>query len=218
MNSLALIDDVALPALIERAAATLTNAKTSAEVLAARDMASFAYDVAKRTARLVTIKNAHDDVIAAIYRSQADALVIEARAKCRLADEYDAAQERGEVARQGENRFTEFHDHKLYLRDVVSNPRQMHEARELRDAEVAQPGVVRRTVDDAIAAGGEPTKAKLKRAVRKVVKRLKSKKPDAAPIETQHERDLRVLLSLWEASCASARAEFLTIINQKEEH
>ena len=38
---------------------------------------------------------AHDDVLGAVYRAQADALMIEARAKMRLADEYDAAQERG---------------------------------------------------------------------------------------------------------------------------
>jgi hypothetical protein len=35
---------------------------------------------------------------AAVHRAQADALEIEAKAKRRLADEYDAAQERGEVA------------------------------------------------------------------------------------------------------------------------
>ena len=34
----------------------------------------------------------------AVHRAQGDALLIEARAKMRLADEYDAAQERGEVA------------------------------------------------------------------------------------------------------------------------
>jgi hypothetical protein len=35
------------------------------------------------------------------HRAQADALEIEATAKRRLADEYDAAQERGEVRRAG---------------------------------------------------------------------------------------------------------------------
>ena len=37
-------------------------------------------------------------LIAAAHRAQADALEIEAQAKRRLADEYDAAQERGAVA------------------------------------------------------------------------------------------------------------------------
>jgi hypothetical protein len=35
-------------------------------------------------------------------RAQADALLIESEAKRRLADEYDAAQERGEIAKQGQ--------------------------------------------------------------------------------------------------------------------
>jgi hypothetical protein len=46
----------------------------------------------------------HDELIAAVFRAQADALTIEAQAKRRLADEYDAAQERGDVARQGGRR------------------------------------------------------------------------------------------------------------------
>lgn len=37
----------------------------------------------------------HDEVISTGYRAQADALEIESMAKRRLADEYDAAQERG---------------------------------------------------------------------------------------------------------------------------
>jgi hypothetical protein len=44
----------------------------------------------------------HDTLIAATHRAQADALEIEAKAKRRLADEYDAAQERGEVANSGD--------------------------------------------------------------------------------------------------------------------
>jgi hypothetical protein len=40
-------------------------------------------------------------LIAAAHRAQADALEIEAQAKRRLADEYDAAQDRGEVAVRG---------------------------------------------------------------------------------------------------------------------
>jgi len=39
----------------------------------------------------------HDEIMAAVYRSQADALEIESLAKRRLADEYYAAQDRGEV-------------------------------------------------------------------------------------------------------------------------
>jgi hypothetical protein len=41
----------------------------------------------------------HDSLIAAAHRAQADALDIAAPAKRRVADEYDGAQKRGEVAR-----------------------------------------------------------------------------------------------------------------------
>jgi len=95
---------VALPALVDRAAAVLTNARSAAEVLEARDMASVAYDAAKKAARFAKAKNAADSLIAAAHRAQADALTIEAQAKRRLADEYDAAQDRGEVASRGGER------------------------------------------------------------------------------------------------------------------
>jgi hypothetical protein len=47
------------------------------------------------------VKDAHDDLLVKVYRAQADALIIESQAKSRLADEYDAAQERGEISKQG---------------------------------------------------------------------------------------------------------------------
>jgi len=96
--------DSSLPQLVDHAAAALSNARTAAEVLEARELASFAYDAAKRAARLQRAKAAHDDLIAATHRVQADALEIEAQAKRRLADEYDSAQQRGEVARHGGGR------------------------------------------------------------------------------------------------------------------
>ena len=72
--------DPSLPQLVDHAAATFSNARTAAEVLEARDLASFAYDTAKRAARLARAKNAHDELIAAAHRAQADALEIEAQA------------------------------------------------------------------------------------------------------------------------------------------
>lgn len=98
MNALAPIAGVAsLPALVRSAATKLAAAETSAEVLDARDEAKIAYDAAKIAGRMAKAKQAHDEVITAVYRAQADALEIESLAKRRLADEYDAAQERGEV-------------------------------------------------------------------------------------------------------------------------
>jgi hypothetical protein len=212
-----------LPLLIDRATMALANAKSAAEVLEARDMASIAYDVAKATARLGRAKQAHDELITAAHRTQAEALVIEAQAKRRLADEYDAAQERGEVAsgRDGPGAGVSNGNAKATVADMGITRKEIHNARLVRDAEVADPGVVRRTVEEDVAAGKEPTKAKMRRVLRAVVQRGKAKwkqevasKKAAAPVpkETQHQRDLRILQNRWEASCDSAREEFLRVL------
>lgn len=157
---------IALPALIDRAMKTLANARSAAEILEARDMASVVYDAAKKAARLAKAKGAYDDLIKTAYRTQADALDIEAQAKRRLADEYDAAQERGEVATVGKRSQPErLLEAPPSAADIGLSRKEIHEARITRDAEVADPGIVRRTVDAAIAAGEEPSKAKVRRAV-----------------------------------------------------
>lgn len=167
---------VALSALVDRAVSVLANARSAAEVLEARDLASVAYDAAKKAARLGKIKNAHDELIAAAYRAQADALEIEAQAKRRLADEYDAAQERGEVAssRDGDHRRSD-RERLPSASDIGLSRKDIHEARIIRDAEKVDPGVIRRTIDAAIAAGEEPSKAKVRRAV------LETARPTTTP-------------------------------------
>ncbi|MGY2933284.1 hypothetical protein ACVWZ6_002886 [Bradyrhizobium sp. GM6.1] len=88
----------------QRKAPTMSAAQVEAvDELDARDRAVVAYTAAKLQARLAKAKKAHDELICAAYRAQGDALNIEARAKRRPADEYDAAQARGEVARLGDN-------------------------------------------------------------------------------------------------------------------
>ena len=98
---------------------------------------------------------------------------IEAQAKRRLADEYDAAQERGEVATRQNNPGSAGHvpgqNMPATAADIGLSRKDIHEARIIRDAEKADPGVVRRTVDAAIAAGEEPSKAKVRRAVLETV-------------------------------------------------
>jgi hypothetical protein len=209
-----------LPALVDRAVQALASARTSAEVLEARDLATLAYDAAKRAARLSKEKNAHDSLIAAAHRAQADALEIEAQAKRKLADEYDAAQERGEVAKQSDSLkrgpvVPNDNNGKVHVSDIGLSRKVIHEAREIRDAEQADPGIVRRTLDEAIEAGEEPTRAKVKRAVKAKSKRKRHPKPNfTAPNESQHDRDLRMLLGVWESACESARGAFLEIVVQ----
>jgi hypothetical protein len=153
---------VSLPALVRRAADTLASATTAAEVLEARRQASDAYDASKKAARFAKAKKAHDDVIAVVHRSQADALEIEAAAKRRLADEYDAAQERGEVAKPGTNQHQEGVSDGNTLPSAAElglTRKDIHDARAIRNAEAAEPGIVRATLDSLIEAGEEPTKA-----------------------------------------------------------
>lgn len=166
---------IALTALIDRASSALAGARSAAEVLEARDMASVAYDAAKKAARLGKAKQAHDELIAAAYRAQADALEIEAGAKRRLADEYDAAQERGEIKTQRDNQA--FSATEKASGPEIIPPKELHEARIIRDAEKADPGIVRRTVDAAIAGGKEPTKAAVRRAVLETARPQSSPKP-----------------------------------------
>lgn len=160
MNAPAIIPTETLPVLIDRATAALDCARTSAEVLEARDIARVAYDAAKSAARMARAKQAHDSLIADVHRAQANALAIRARAEMRLAEEYDAAQERNEVAKQGSH----ISDGKLRASEIIA-PKEMFEARKLRDAEAAEPGTIRRALDGMIERGEEPTRAALKREV-----------------------------------------------------
>lgn len=157
-----------LPTLVADAAATLVKARDAAEVLEARDLAGLAYDAAKRAARLAKAKQAHDELIVAAHRAQAHALQIEAQAKIRLADEYDAAQERGEVAR-GSVR-TDIVPDRNDVRPPTAaelglSRKDVHEARLVRDAERAEPGIVHRTLQEQMERGDEPTKAALRKMV-----------------------------------------------------
>jgi len=158
-------DSSTLPQLVEKAAAALANARSAAEVLEAREIASLAYDVAKRTARLCKAKNAHDELIAAAHRVQADALTIEAGAKRRLADEYDAARDVGVVSAQGQ-RTDLLPDEKKVptVAELGLTHKDIHDARIIRDAEAAEPGLIGRTLDERLERGEEPTRAALRRA------------------------------------------------------
>lgn len=205
---------VALTALIDRASSALAGARTAAEILEARDMASIAYDAAKKAARFSKAKNAADDLIRTAYRVQADALDIEAGAKRRLADEYDAAQDRGEVATKGKPVNVPGQNIKATVTEIGLTRKDIHEARLIRDAEQESPGIVRQALDAMLKSGEEPTKAKVRRTILKAPKQKKRTRGPrhVAPQETQHDRDLKMLLGVWEAACESARAEFLQTV------
>lgn len=191
-----------LPGMVQRAAQQLASATSAAEVLDARDLAAVAYDAAKAAARFAKAKGAADELIAKAHRAQADALEIEALAKRRLADEYDAAQERGEVRANGERTFSA--SEKVGLSDVGLSGREIHEARQIRDAEDAHPGIVRETLNAALDAGEEPTKAALNRAVGGRHRRL-------SPAGKQLTR----LREAWRSACPAVRQQFMAEIGER---
>jgi hypothetical protein len=163
MNIIQQVPTDPLPVLIDRATAALDAARDSAEVLEAREMARVAYDSAKAAARVARAKQAHDTILVEVHRAQAHALAIRARAEIRLAEEYDAAQARGEVAGHGGARNFKIPDGNLETctADLGMRSKEIHEARKLRDAEAADPGLIRRSLDAMLERGEEPTRAAL---------------------------------------------------------
>jgi hypothetical protein len=161
------VRDITLPKLIDRASQALLGAKTSAEILEAKDLANIAYHTAKATARIAKARNAHDNVVAAAHRAQADALEIEALAKRRLADEYDAAQERGELGKRGDygTVTSEGEVTKATAADIGITHKVIHEARKIRDAEERSPGIIRSALDAMLKSRTPPSRAELRRAV-----------------------------------------------------
>jgi hypothetical protein len=158
-----------LPRMIARATALLVAATNSAEIIEASQEAGVIYDVAKAALRFAKLKSAHAEVCATARQMMADALTIEARAQIRLADEYDAAQKRGEVQTVGGDRKSKINipieNNDPTVADIGITSKQIHFARKVRDAEQREPGVIRKTLDEKLQAGGEPMRADINRII-----------------------------------------------------
>lgn len=164
-----------LPVMVQRASQALALAVTPAEILDAKRSADFVYDAAKAAGRLARAKGAYDDILASVYRAQADALDIEAQAKRRLADEYDAAQERGEVASVGDNPHNpgggrkrvmgDDHHPQSTLSDLGLRNDEVYQARRVRDIEGASPGITGSVARELASSGIEPTKTAVGREI-----------------------------------------------------
>jgi hypothetical protein len=88
------------------------------------------------------------------HRAQADALEIEALAKRRLADEYDAAQERGEVRTRADNQHASSKpEEAVSASDIGLTHKEIHEARQVRDAEDAGEAASARNAAPASCSG-----------------------------------------------------------------
>ncbi len=125
MNAPAVISDASdLPAVIERARGLLTEG----DVIAAKMLAAVAYDQAKIAQRFAVSA----ELIDKARRLQGEALLIETRAKIRIADEYDAAQEAGQASKGGRPK-TVSDGNGFTAAEAGLSRKEIHEARKLRD-------------------------------------------------------------------------------------
>lgn len=151
--------DLKLPALIDRARQSLAEARTSAEVLEARAAAQAAYHYAK--------------VVKAANSTKADCLAMIARAELRMADEIDAAQERGEIARadvhgRGIQSSVQTPDTRpVTLAELGLSRQRVAEWRRLRDAG-GEP-LVENVIQGALAQNQAPTMSGIHQEARNVI-------------------------------------------------
>lgn len=160
MNAPAVLDASNLSAIVERARALLDDG----DVVAARLLAAGAYDQAKAAAGYAARFGAAERLIDKARRLQGDALLIESRAKVRIADEYDAAQAAGTAAK-GRPKTLPDGNTSATADDLGLTAKDIFDARKLRDAEARTPGIVERAIAARLSAGLEPSRANLRAAV-----------------------------------------------------
>jgi hypothetical protein len=144
---------------IERARALLDHG----DVLAAKNLATFAYDVAKDQAKLAERLDAGVGLVDKARRLQGDALLIETRAKILIADNWDAAKEAG-LINKGRPKSVE-NNNAFTAAEAGLERTEIHEARKLRDAEKQSPGIVEQAIQARISAGLEPSRAAVVRGI-----------------------------------------------------
>jgi N6-adenosine-specific RNA methylase IME4 len=132
-----------LPAIIDRASSRLMEARSSAEVLEAKAIAEAALHYAKITK--------------AANETHADCIRIITRAEMRMANEIDAAKERGDIKTQSDNQHVRSSG-KLGFEDLGIDRRRVSEWRDIRDAGEE---VVEGAIQKALAEGRAPTKSEI---------------------------------------------------------
>lgn len=170
---------IALRPLIDSAMQALAGAKTSAEVLDAKHKATAAYNAGKSAMRLAKAVKATDEILNHVRCAQGDALRIEVAAKIRLAEEYDAAQKRGEVGKQGQRTDLIPAGNKVPSNaDARISAKEIHEARKLAAAEKEKPGTIDQSINEQLDKREEPTRAHIRETINAVVfgKEKKAKK------------------------------------------
>jgi len=189
-----------LTPMIRRAADALAQAVTIADVHDAKRKASAAYDAATVIERHLRAAAEQVELIAEYRQAIGEALKLEFAAMVRIADECDAAQGRGELATQAHGGANIPHgvpNENTVLKtltDIGLKRKLVHEARIVRDAEQAEPGIVVKTIDEKLKAGGAPIRTDVQRATKRIVDREKAK---TAPKQTAPH---------WQPPASSQRA------------
>ncbi len=162
MNALTPVPDASdLAATVSRARALLDDG----DLIAARLLAAGVYDQAKAAAGYAERFKAGERLVGKARQLQGDALLIESRAKIRIADDVDVAQAAGAIARAGRANIPDGNNIPATLADIGLTAKDVHEARKLRDAEKRMPGIVERAIAARLAAGLEPSRANPRAAV-----------------------------------------------------
>jgi hypothetical protein len=174
MNALALsVSEVErLPDLIQRASSMLADAVSAGEVLEAGRLASVAYTAARLAARLLNARKAHDHVQAVARRVMGDAILIEARCQCLLADEVDLAQQRGELRVRGDNKDVEGAKNrkpgKVGLAEFGITSGVAFRARVMRDAMQLRPDFAHDIIEARLQNAQPPTRRQVQLAAREI--------------------------------------------------
>lgn len=196
----AVIDTSGLVRMIEKARALFDDG----DVAAASMLATGAYDQSKAAGGYAAkFGAAGKRLVAKAREMQGDALLIETRAKIRLAEEFDRAQADGRALKgrpksiSGENTFTQ--------EEAGISAQEIHAARKLAAAEEREPGIVERAIAARLASGLEPTRTNMRHAVgtRSATKEERGDNLYETPVEA-----VLALLRLeqfgpfiWEPSC-----------------
>lgn len=152
-----------LAATVERARALLD----AGDVKKARILAAGAYAQAKAEGGFAARFGAAEALVAKARRLQADALLIETRAKIAISEHWDEAQAEGLVASaaKGGRPKTVPDGNGLLAADTGLSRKEIHEARKLAAAEAVTPGIVERAIAARLAAGLEPSRASVGHAI-----------------------------------------------------
>jgi hypothetical protein len=192
-------DASGLVATVERAKALLDEG----DVIAAKVLAARAYDDAKSAVALAERFRAGNALVDKARRLQGDALLIETRAKIRLADEWDAAKDAGLV---GAGRPKNVSDGNGFTAaEAGLDRKEIHEARKLRDAEAKEPGIVERAIAARLLSGLNPSRANLRAAVGTASATAEERGRNfyETPIEATHALLVleRFQFEIWEPAC-----------------